>query len=217
MENKFEMTLTENSYIFQSALRLANRALNEGIKLLLDNEDKWQDSYNLKLHDAFGTCVDFELNGAKVCFDDSEADDWFYRFCDSEFDCFKEWMSEEHINTDILDYIGRTSSFHIGKLHASMLSDTIVEASDTYGRGFYAWKLNEETKEFETDVEDISKYCEDLEEVVNTMLEFAENFVDEVKDSLEDIIKVHTYITEFKENQVENFKEYVKECWVANI
>ncbi len=202
------MELTENSYIYQSAKRLAERELNRAIKLLKANEAKW----NLKLHDiAYGFNCDFELNGATVHFDDDAREQWFTEYCEYEYNYFIEWLKEENIG-DIRDYVGRTSQFYLGKLHSNNLLDTLYEASEEFkSQDFFGY--TEENGVYHID----STGYDDIEQEVNDLLSFAENIYSEVEDSLADIIKVYNYITVFKDTQVSNFMDYVKESWLYGV
>ena len=208
------MELTENSFIYQSAKRLAERELNRAIKLLLDNEKKWNETLDLKLHDiAYGFNCDFELNGATVHFDDEARIGWFTDFCEMEYDCFMEWLKENNIG-DIRNYVGSTSQFYLGNLHASNLLDALYEASEEFkSQDFFGYGYTEDNGVIHID----STGYDDIEQEVNDLLSFAENIYSEVEDSLKDIIKVYDYITDFKENQVTNFMEYVEDTWKCNI
>ena len=208
-----EINLTENSYIYQGAKRLAERELNKAIKLLLDNENKWNETLDLKLHDiAYGFNCDFELNGATVHFDDDARERWFTDFCEIEYDYFNEWLKENNIGS-ILDYVGHTSQFYIGNLHADNLLDTLYEASDEFkSQDFFGYT---EDKDGVLHID--STGYDDIEQEVNDLLAFAENIYSEVEDSLKNIIKVYDYITSFKENQVTNFMEFVEDSWKCGI
>ena len=210
-----EINLTENSFIYQSALRLANRELNKAVNLLLEHEDKWNDTLDLKLHDACCASIDFELNNATVTFSDEEQNSWFNVFCETEYDNFKEWLTEEGINSNIMDYAGRTSQFYLGQLHDSYLLDTLAAASYEYSVDNLV--ITENNDDVLIDEAKSMEYCNDIEDFVNALLSFAESVYSEVEDSLKDIIKVYDYITGFKKNQVENFQDFVKESWIATI
>lgn len=213
MENQ-NINLTENSYIFQTALRLATKEVNKAANLLLEHEDKWNESLNLKLYDAFSTDIDFECNGARVVFDSDAQNEWFYRYCEDTYDQFIEWCKEENIDFNkMCDNIGRTSSFYLGKLHADNLLDTFYEASDVYTQNdLIAYTLDEKGNL----IIDYSSE-EDLEDALASLLNIAEYIYKEVEESLEDIIKVYNYIQDTKNNQVEYFKDYVKEVWIDNV
>lgn len=209
-----EINLTENSYIYLTALRLANRELNKSVNLLLEHEDKWNDTLDLKLHDACCASIDFELNNAMVTFSSEEQSDWFSFFCEIEFDNFKDWLAEEGINSNIMEYVGRTSQFYLGSLHSSNLLDTLAAASYEYMDNNLLITENQDGVFIN---KECLEYFDDIEDFVNALLSFTEAVYKEVEESLKDIIKVYDYITDFKKNQVEYFRDFVRESWIANI
>ena len=216
-----QINLTENSYIFQSAIRLANEQLKKAIDLLYQHEKAWNGQHNLKLYDiGYGFDCSFECNGAMVNFNDNARTSWFKDFCEISYSDFLEYL--DNIGEDrrtYLDYIGSTSSFYIDKLHALYISDTLAEASNEYMYSLFeveTYKID--NKEYlKIDVEKSIDNYEDIEDFVNGLMALSEVVYDEVKDKLENIIKVHNYIEDFKENQVSNFMEYVEENWKCNI
>ena len=212
--------LTTNSYIFQSTKRLLQKELDKCFKLLKDNEDKWNEYTDLKLHDiSYGVECDFDLHGAHVSFTAETLDDMFNLFCENEYDAFIEWCKENNIDFDELrDNVGRTSSFYLGKLHNNYTDKyTVALAEASYEFNVSNLEFNEDENGIHFIDNDLSGYEGDIEDTVNGMLALVETMYDDLKDKLDDIIKVYNYITHFKKNQVENFKEYVKESWIANI
>ena len=212
-----EINLTENSYIYNKALVLANNQIAKAIKILKEKEHMWNESFNLKLYDACTTDVDFELNDAMVKFDDNQQTAWFHDFCEVSYEDFQMWAQEEYINlNDLLNYIGRTSSFYIGKLNSDSLITSLIEASpELYDSPNLV--LEDENGVVKIDVEKSMEYSEDIEDFVNALLSLADCVVDEVNESLKDIEKVYDYINDFKKNQVEYFKDFVRECWICNV
>ena len=205
------MELTTQSYAFQSAKRLAEEALNRCYKRLKENEKKWNESLNLKLYDCFGM-NEFETDFGKIVLNDDVASDAFYTFCESSYDMMLEDLKEnDNINfVNIADYIGRTSSFYIGKAHndykdkyavaLAMLSDTWRE---TLVEHF-------ETENGFTIRDDVDLNGEDdTEQYMNDMLDIAQNVEKEFEEAFHEIEVVYDYITSFKEHQVEYFKDYV--------
>ena len=212
--------LTTNSYIFQSAKRLLQKELDKCFKLLKDNEEKWNDYMDLKLHYACTENVDFEHYDAKITFDNEVQSRWFYTFCDDMFEQFlNDLMTDKGIDfKDISDYIGRTSSFYLGKLHNTekdKYSCALAEAS--YEFNMTNLEFNEDENGIYFIDNDLSGYEEDIEDTVNAMLALVETMYDDLKDKLDEIIYVYDYIKDFKDNQVEYFKDYVKETWLANL
>ena len=212
-----EINLTENSHIYSRALALANKELRKAVKLLKDNEGKWNNYLDLKLHEAAYTNIDFEgYYGAKITFDSEARSDWFNMFCEDSYSMFIEDLQNEYnINFDELrDNVGRTSSFYLGKLHSSELLDTLANASETYMYGCLNIAIIDSL--ISIDVENSIDNFEDLEDFVNALLDFAYCIYDEVEESLKPILEVYGYITSFKDNQVENFKEFVEDTFRAN-
>lgn len=211
--------LTTNSYIFQSAKRLLQKELDKCFKLLKDNEEKWNNYMDLKLHYACTENVDFEHYDAKITFDNEVQSRWFYTFCDDMFEQFlNNLMTDKGIDfKELRDNIGRTSSFYLGKLHNTekdKYSCALAEAS--YEFNITNLEFNEDENGIHFIDNDLSGY-EDIEDTVNGMLALVETMYDDLKDKLDEIIYVYDYIKDFKDNQIEYFKDYVKETWLANL
>lgn len=214
--------LTTNSYIFQSAKRLLQKELDKCFKLLKDNEEKWNDYMDLKLHYACTENVDFEHYDAKITFDNEVQSRWFYTFCDDMFEQFlNDLMTDKGIDfKELRDNVGRTSSFYLGKLHNTEKDKyccALTEASYEFAT-YYGNELlfsENENGIYLTVSDDIAD--ERIEETVNDMLEMTETIYSDLKDKLDKIIYVYDYIKDFKDNQVEYFKDYVKETWLANL
>lgn len=210
--------LTTNSYIFQSAKRLLQKELDKCFKLLKDNEEKWNNYMDLKLHYARAENVDFEHYDAKITFDNEAQSRWFYTFCDNTFEQFlNDLMIVKGIDfKELRDNVG-TSSFYLGKLHNTekdKFSCALAEAS--YEFNITNLEFNEDENGIHFIDNDLSGY-EDVEDAVNGMLALVETMYDDLKDKLDEIIYVYDYIKDFKDNQVEYFKDYVKETWLANL
>lgn len=212
------INLTENSYIFQSAKRLLETELDKCLEYLKENEDKWNEYMNLKLHDIYGVNCDFEHNDATVHFDEEFLNEEFYVYCDMEYDSFIKWCREEGIEfNELRDNVGRTSSFYLGKIHNNFKDKYIValaEAVDEFNMSDLGFNM---VGDKIRPILEIENNDTDIEDIVNEMLMLTECIYDNLKYKLEDIIKVYDYIHDFKENQVENFKEFVKENWLINM
>lgn len=214
--------LTTNSYIFQSAKRLLQKELDKCFKLLKDNEEKWNDYMDLKLHYACTEDISFEHNHATISFDNEAQNDWFNYFCEDSYNFFLENIKESKgIDFDELrDNVGRTSSFYLGKLHNTekdKYTCALTEASYDFVT-YYGNELlfsENENGIYLTVSDDIAD--ERIEETVNDMLEMTEAIYSDLKNKLDEIIYVYDYIKDFKDNQVEYFKDYVKETWLANL
>ena len=212
--------LTTNSYIFQSAKRLLQKELDKCFKLLKDNEEKWNNYMDLKLHYACTENVDFEHYDAKITFDNEVQSRWFYTFCDDMFEQFlNDLMTVKGIDfNELRDNVGRTSSFYLGKLHNTekdKFSCALAEVS--YEFNITNLEFNEDENGIHFIDNDLSGYEEDIEDTVNGMLALAETMYDDLKDKLDEIIYVYDYIKNFKDNQCQYFKDYVKDTWLANL
>lgn len=212
--------LTTNSYIFQSARRLLQKELDKCFKLLKDNEEKWNNYMDLKLHYACTENVDFEHYDAKITFDNEVQSRWFYTFCDDMFEQFlNDLMTVKGIDfNELRDNVGRTSSFYLGKLHNTekdKFSCALAEVS--YEFNITNLEFNEDENGIHFIDNDLSGYEEDIEDTVNGMLALAETMYDDLKDKLDEIIYVYDYIKNFKDNQYQYFKDYVKDTWLANL
>lgn len=207
------MELTVNSYAFQSAKRLAEEALNRCFKKLKENEKKWNESLNLKLYDCWGM-NEFETDFGKIVLNDDVASSAFYDFCSESYDAIVEELKESDgiVFKDIADYIGRTSSFYIGKANNNekdKYTVALARLSDTWNNSCVE---HLETENGFTIREDIFLDSEEeIEEYMNDMLDIAQNVEREFEEAFHDIEVVYDYITSFKENQVEYFTDYVKD------
>ena len=102
----------------------ANRQLYEAQKLLKEAEPMWNKYMDLKLHEAcYMTTFTKEIAGGKVTIElnPEEADSLFDIFCQDAYSFFKDKTFEDlkvyQDFCDIADYIGRTSSFYLTKMH----------------------------------------------------------------------------------------------------
>ena len=208
------MELTVNGYAFQSAKRLAEHALNNCVKVLKENEEKWNEYMDLKLHSA-SMMNEFPIEGCKIVLDDNVATDLFYRFCEDSYYQMKEDLKEAYgIDFDVLrDNVGRTSSFYLDKAHNNLKDKytvALARFSDTFS--YSSIETYEDEKRLHIDVDLSLQYHEDVEDLVNSMLEIVEEVEKEFTESFSKIEKTYDYIHDFKENQNENFTEYVKCC-----
>lgn len=214
--------LTTNSYIFQSAKRLLQKELDKCFKLLKDNEEKWNNYMDLKLHYACTENVDFEHYDAKITFDNEVQSRWFYTFCDDMHEQFlNDLMTVKGIDfNELKDNIGRTSSFYLGKLHNNEKDKyccALTEASYEFAT-YYGDELTFSENEngiYLTISDDIAD--EEIEKTINDMLGMTEVIYSDLKNKLDEIIYVYDYIKDFKDNQIEYFKDYVKDTWLANL
>lgn len=204
------MELTVNSYAFQSAKRLAEEALNRCFKKLKDNEEKWNESLNLKLYDCFGM-NEIETDYGKIVLNEEFASNAFYDFCGVSYDTMVEELKQDDILfNQIRDNVGHTSSFYIGKAHndeKDKFSVALAELSGTWGNTLVECLETENGFAIRDDVYLDSE--DDIEQYMNDMLDIAQNVEKEFEKSFHEIEVVYDYITDFKKNQVEYFKDYV--------
>lgn len=201
--------------IYNKAKNLVNNELQKVVRMLEENNEKWNESTNLKLYDACTEDIDFELNGANVVFSNERQSEWFNDFCDIEYRDFMEWCSQEGIDFEkTIDRIGRTSSFYLSKYHSNNILDVLYDVCDI---NYMTFDLKVQDglvvidDDFEFDVAD------SLDELTAELLDMVNDIYDNAMHNLEDTFKLYGYISNFKENQVENFKDFVKETWIANI
>ena len=201
--------------IYNKAKNLVNNELQKVVKMLEENNEKWNESTNLKLYYACTEDINFELNGANVVFSNERQSEWFNDFCDIEYQYFMDWCSEEGIDFDkTIDRIGRTSSFYLSKYHSNNILDVLYDVCDI---NYMTFNLKMQDglvvidDDFEFDVTD------SLDELTAELLDMVNDIYDNAMYNLEDTFKLYDYIIDFKENQIENFKDFVKETWVANI
>lgn len=201
------------------AKRLLVRELDKCTALLKENEDKWNEPLDLKLHDicTYGDSCDFDHNGAHIHFTEETLQDYFEMFCDMEYEFFLEWCKTEGIDfRELRQSIGRTSKFYLGNMHNSMKDKytiALAEVCDAFNMSLF------ESADCDGKIV-ITDYTEkenDVDIVISEALSLAECVYEDLKDNMDIIIKVYDYIKSFKDNQVENFKDFVRENWIANI
>lgn len=172
---------------------------------------------NAKLYDAFFVNNQESLNE-------------FYRFCEDEWEWFKEFLNENNLNTKQL---GRTSSFLIvsenysdpngyneyedlTELSESELDKAVIEFMDSE----LFFEKRENDKLSFSDIDGIvshfmQKHNTDLEETFDTIKEYLEYIQNDLIElelyvkSLESVNEGYDYLNQFKENQVYNFMYYI--------
>ena len=215
------VTINENSYMVRKAIRLVDKELKRGYDRLKAIEHKWNESLDLKLHGASNKAFDgikWEENGAQVIIDGDTARDYFYQFCEIEYDAFVEYLKEGHgIEFDeIRDNIGRTSKFYLTTAHnnySDYIKVAFAELSSEYNNTDLCFGQYSDTGIPFIDMEASLEYCEDYEDFVNCCLEFVDLFYDEIEDKCKEIETVYDYIEEFKNSQENNFVEFVIQSW----
>lgn len=202
--------------ILKYAFELANKELKKCDEYLFKNKSAWNETHDLKMYNAsFMNCdkFEFELKGARVCFDDDYIENEFDFWCECEYNNFVEWQKENDIDRfELLNYIGRTSQFYIGNFYNEFFSDILADSTD-YG------KTN-----IILDDKGLIDYDKTLEEydgkttaLVEDLLLVANNVYSDLDCVLGKIIKVHNYIQDFKNNQCDYFREFVIDNWKNNL
>jgi len=195
----------------------ANRVIKNTIQpYFLELSEKLGKSYNLKLYDVFYQCeelVNEAIEKAVKEYPRFEQDirkyinnDCFYNFCDLEYDNFKTWSEENHIQLDEeLQYIGRTSSFYIGDLHK--IDGIINLLEKCYGGVLW---ISEKDHKLVPYISDFISYRDSLDND-RECLEYIINgdFLRDLKNTFSDDLLICDYIQDFKENQIECFREYL--------
>lgn len=173
---------------------------------------------NAKLYDAFFVNNQESLNE-------------FYRFCEDEWEWFKEFLNENNLNTKQL---GRTSSFLIvsenysdpngyneyedlTELSESELDKAVIEFMDSE----LFFEKRENDKLSFSDIDGIvshfmQKHNTDLEETFDTIKEYLEYIQNDLIElelyvkSLESVNEAYDYLEKFKEHQVYNYMYFIQ-------
>lgn len=173
---------------------------------------------NAKLYDAFFVNNQESLNE-------------FYRFCEDEWEWFKEFLNENDLDTKQL---GRTSSFLIvsdnysdpngyneyedlTELSDSELDKAVIEFMDSE----LFFEKRENDKLSFSDIDGIvshfmQKHNTDLEETFDTIKEYLEYIQNDLIElelyvkSLESVNEAYDYLEKFKEHQVYNYMYFIQ-------
>lgn len=200
------------------AKRLLVRELDKCTALLKENEDKWNEPLDLKLHDicTYGDSCDFDWCGAHIHFTEETLQEYFELFCNTEYEFFRDWCENEGIDFDELrQSIGRTSKFYLGNMHNNCIHKYTV-ALATACDAFNMSMFDAADCDGKIVITDYTEKENDVDVIVSEALSLAECVYEDLKNEMDDIIKVYDYIKSFKDNQVENFKNFVEENWLAN-
>ena len=183
-------------------LEKANKELKKVVDYLEENESAWSEQRNLKLYDA--AYYDYSEDFPLIC--RTYGNNEFYEFCQNEYDNFLDWLAENDIDKTILNYIGSTSSFYIGKYGNEDIIDIInnIYSDNIYGHEFNYINISVNYKITPFEVWELSD-----DEVQDELNYIVSNLFDDVKATFEPIIKLAEYIDDYKVNQVKYFKEYL--------
>jgi hypothetical protein len=195
--------------IVKLAKELCEKEIARTITLLKDNEDKWNEYMDLKLHDcAVIDTLEIEKNGIEITVN-NVYETFFSTFCDVWYQQFLDDCSEEGIDFNKLrDNVGRTSSFYLGILHGdTTYMDVLQDFSCALGESSLQFKYDTNTHNYMIHFEDENNISE---AEVEEMLFITKCTYSEIEDALADIITVYNLIDNFKNNQVEIYKEFIE-------
>lgn len=210
-------TIFKNSTILNNAMLLADKEIQKVVDYLTMHGDAWNEFMDLKMHDANYMQADeftFEYNNATITFNENYIQELFIRWCENEYDYFKDWCEGNCIDLkSIQSYIGRTSMFYLGNLHGENLEDILAICNDDFADSYI--ELTNGKVDF---TESMKNYDGDnYDDFLADLLAITNNLYDDVVGYLNDIIKVYEYIKSVKDNQCEAFKNYVHEDWLSSV
>ena len=195
-------------------LELIKNAKNE-LKKVLDfikeNENALLEYHDLKLHDVSYYCYSEMEKDFPLCYADANENntDYFYRFCDCEYDNFKEDL-REFAGIDFektIKHVGSTSKFYLWQygdehnatdLLNTLLNDFFYNGSSVY----YSGKTSH--LEFYTDLYKSTDIISDLQSIA------AGDFYIYVLEQTSAPITIYKEIKAFKDNQIESFKGFIE-------
>lgn len=196
--------------IVRLSKELCEKEIARTITLLKDNEDKWNEYMDLKLHDCAlidnveieKDCISITVNNVYETFFDS--------FCRDSYENFLDDCGYNKIVFDKLrDNVGRTSKFYLGKLHdAKTYMNVLQDFSCALGESSLQFNYDANTHTYVIHFEDENNISETE---VEEMLLITKCVYSEIKDALADIITVYNLIDDFKKNQVEIYKDFIEQ------
>jgi len=195
--------------IVKLSKELCEKEIARTIKLLKDNEDKWNEYMDLKLHHCAAIdTLEIEKNGIDITVN-NVYETFFSTFCDIQYQQFLNDCSMEGIDFNKLrDNVGRTSSFYLGNLHDSNTYISVLqEYASSLGLSSLQFNYNANTHTYMIHFEDENNISETE---VEEMLLIAKCVYHEIEDALADIITVYNLIDDFKKNQIEIYKDFIE-------
>lgn len=188
---------------------LCEKEIARTITLLKDNEDKWNEYMDLKLHDCASIDnVEIEKGRIKITVN-NVYETFFDSFCRDSYENFLDDCGYNKIVFDELrDNIGRTSSFYLGNLHDSnTYMGVLQEYASSLGLSSLQFNYDTNTNTYMIHFEDENNIS-DTE--VEEMLLITKCVYNEIEDALADIITVYNLINDFKNNQIEIYKDFIE-------
>lgn len=183
---------------------LCEKEIKRTIALLKDNEEKWNEYMDLKLHDcALIDNLEIKEAGLNITVN-NVYETFFDTFCEIHYQQFLDDCSTEGIDFNKLrDNVGRTSKFYLGDLHGNDYISVLQVFSCTLG----ASRIQFNPNTYEIYFEDENNIDESI---VTEMLYIIHDIYLEIEYALADIITVYNFIKDFKDNQVEIYKDFIR-------
>lgn len=195
--------------IVKLAKELCEKEITRTITLLKDNEEKWNEYMDLKLHGCASiNNIEIEENGINITVN-NVYETFFSDFCDISYQQFLDDCSAEGITfNETRNNVGRTSSFYLGKLHGyATYIGVLQEFSSTLGLSSLQFKFDNNTHTYIIQFEDENDVSETA---IEEMLLITKYVYNEIEEALADIITVYKLINDFKDNQVDIYKDFIR-------
>ena len=206
---------------FKVLVKKANIEMEKLVKFLEEHTGLYE-GRNLKLYDI---SWNQELQD-KWNLTDEQYSDLFYWYCEQEYDFFIEWMKEEGINKNVMNYWGMTSTFDL----TNSIIETDRRSNLDYGMTVYNIACNNTIGcndlnyiidgDGKIKMELITRYCKKgnkywLEENIRDLKEGLEyiasgEMFNDFMNDMQDSIEIDKYLNSFMENQVENFEDFIQ-------
>ena len=201
----------------ETIIGCANSQLYKAQQLLAETEHMWNKSMDLKLYKACGmTKFTREIAGGKVTveLESEEASELFYSFCQDAFSTFQDMTFEDmehYIDfSDIVDYIGRTSSFYLTEMHNDYKNKFAVALYHIASDLISDIELKTENNMVKVDFEQTMEfYDDDYEHLAVDLTYIIDGLVEHIENILKDVKMAYNYIENFKKQQEEMFTKYV--------
>ena len=185
-----------------------NAGLAGVIEYMRSIENVWNTTRNLKLYDVSFHASEIIEKYPLVKQENNESD-LFYNFCETQYDCFTEWIEEENIDKKTMVYIGRTSSFYLTDLHDENIGTVISDLLSRISYGYIDIDIAGTMIPFTA-----SEYYTEEEQIEEAQAEMnyiaCGDFLKDVKEYMQDAVKLADYIDSFKEHQIEYFTEEIE-------
>jgi len=150
------------------------------VEYLENNKGVWNGIRNLKLYNV----ISYDMTEKfPLCATNSDKDDYFDWFCNESYSNFKLYLENECIDINILEYIGSTSSFYIGKFHeAYNIRDLLMQLSDAHLGDLNLLTLENVKEQFD----DIFKVAEFIDDFKKNQVKYFEGFLEYIEADLQE-------------------------------